>query len=139
MLFKIGLRFYWAKQDPPQFQKENKKRQQSFNAKLKEISDKYKDLPAWIKLNFCRCSEPLPSTPWALQKDYKPGNLKGRTYNIYYLFCCQKTFNISSQTSKSANQKYTHSFRFNNNIYLTLNWSENKTSSSKISSIFNIF
>ena len=46
-------------------------RQQSFNAKLKEISDKYKDTPAGIKLSFCKCSEPLPSTPYALPKDHK--------------------------------------------------------------------
>ena len=53
-------------------------RQQSFNAKLKEISDKYKETPAGIKISFCKCSEPLPSTPYALPKDHKPGILKGR-------------------------------------------------------------
>lgn len=49
-----------------------------FNAKLTEIAGRYKGRDIAKKLDSCKASEPLPSKPYALPKDHKPGELKGR-------------------------------------------------------------
>ena len=52
-------------------------RQQHFNKIIENVSKNYSDSYKSAILN-CKCSEPLPSNPYALPKDHKPGILKGR-------------------------------------------------------------
>ena len=52
--------------------------QSNFNLKLRKISEKYKNQSIYTKINNCKSSEPLPSYPYALVKDHKEGELKGR-------------------------------------------------------------
>lgn len=53
-------------------------RQQKFNRVIQRIANKYKDTECYQKLLNCKVSDPLPSIPYALPKDHKPGPIKGR-------------------------------------------------------------
>ena len=53
-------------------------RQQKFNSELMVIADKYKNTQIYSVLARCKASDPLPSKPYALPKDHKLGDLKGR-------------------------------------------------------------
>lgn len=52
--------------------------QAKINRKLTEIAQNYRDSELEKRILSCKCSEPLPSIPYALPKDHKPGNLRGR-------------------------------------------------------------
>jgi hypothetical protein len=52
--------------------------QQKFNSSLSQIIGKYPRSSFSKRLSACLTSEPLPSKPYALPKDHKPGQLKGR-------------------------------------------------------------
>ena len=52
--------------------------QQKFNSSLSKIINKYPRTSVAKSLSTCLTSEPLPSKPYALPKDHKPGQLKGR-------------------------------------------------------------
>jgi hypothetical protein len=53
-------------------------RQQKINAEITRIAEKYNGNDLRKVLIRCKTSEPLPSSPYALPKDHKPGELKGR-------------------------------------------------------------
>ena len=54
--------------------------QSKFNKSIKLIADTYElvDKKLFRMLNSCKCSDPLPNSPYVLPKDHKPGELKGR-------------------------------------------------------------
>ena len=53
-------------------------RQQQFNQAKEKIANQSIEETCKNSLLSCKCSEPLPSNPYALPKDHKTGNLKGK-------------------------------------------------------------
>lgn len=53
-------------------------RQIYFNKKLASLMNKYPNSNCQTLLSKCKVSEPLPSLPYALPKDHKSGQIKGR-------------------------------------------------------------
>ena len=64
-------------------------RQNKFNHSLENLSKNYDGATKIAILN-CKCSEPLPSNPYSLLKDHKPGPLKERPITSTVHSCVRK-------------------------------------------------